>query len=190
MSSTNRGAIRSDYDFYMTSPATIRTFLQTFITYEPDFKIRNSRLFDACAGGNKLHDMPYPLVLREMGAKHIDTMDIRPDSRADIIADYLQARIAIKYDGIFINPPYVHCLQFIEKALTDVRRGGYVGVLVRLNFLGSIKRKLFFQQCMPKWCFVHSARPKFNGNRSDSTEYAHLVWQKGFNRTHSKLIVI
>ena len=44
---------------------------------------------------------------------------------------------------------------------------------------------------MPKYCFVHHRRISFTDDRkTDSIEYAHFVWQKGYNEQFTQLKVI
>lgn len=205
MSSTNRGYDRHASDYYVTPQKPIKEFLSAFLLEE---KIdRPDRLFflDPCAGGDELNEMAYPAVIEnELGAA-ITTFDIREDSKAEIIGDYLEAtNLANRYDVIITNPPFSLAMPVIKKALNDVKDGGYVVMLLRLNFFGSIERFPFFEDNMPKYTFVHHKRISFatkamNEKRkleglkpltSDSIEYAHFVWQKGNNQNFSKLFVI
>lgn len=77
-------------------------------------------------------------------------------------------------------------------------------MLLRLNFFGSRDRKQFFEENMPKYCFVHHKRisfipdyvneeiKKMGGKKmtADSIEYAHFVWQKGFRTDFTKLFLL
>ena len=69
----------------------------------------------------------------------------------------------------------------------DVADGGYVAMLLRLNFWGSKARQDFFKNNMPKYCYIHPRRMSFTEDgKTDSIEYAHFVWQKGNNPTFCK----
>ncbi len=95
-------------------------------------------------------------------------------------------------------------MQIIKKSIDLAPDGGYVIMLLRLNFFGSKDRFPFFEEFMPKYCYVHHKRISFipestqkqliaNGEKrmsSDSIEYAHYVWQKGFETEFTKLKVI
>jgi hypothetical protein len=77
-------------------------------------------------------------------------------------------------DLIMGNPPYSIAQRFIEHALP---RCGTLIFLLRLNFLGSLKRKEFWNQNKPDTLFVLSKRPSFRMTGTDMTEYAWYVWQ-------------
>lgn len=192
MSSTNRSDSR-DYhisDYYITPIEVIKEFLNKFIELEGKYVFK--LVLDPCAGGDAQHPMSYPKALEDFGIKgNIVTVDIREDSLAELKSDYLN--LDVKQQGfnvIITNPPFSHALEIIEKALDDIVDNGYVIMLLRLNFLGSKKRKPFWEANPPKYIFVHSKRISFFGNsNTDSIEYAHFVWQKN-NQDTTKLFVI
>ncbi len=190
MSATNRAAIRHDNDYYLTPMQTVKDFFTVFRLLEPAFNLSRARVLDPAAGGDTNNPMPYPLYLSAIGNKTVTTLDIRKDSKAAIKQDYLQWKRIKKYDAVFTNPPFEAAIAFITKALSDVKEGGFVGMLLRLNFLGSLKRKSFWLQHMPKWIIVHARRPSFIKGGNDSAEYAHIVWQKGYTPTQSRLVIV
>ncbi|MDR2572281.1 MAG: hypothetical protein LBD23_18560 [Oscillospiraceae bacterium] len=64
--------------------------------------------------------------------------------------------------------------------MIDVNDGGWIVMLLRLNFFGSKQRKPFWDKFMPRYVFVHHKRIGFTkGGGTDSIEYAHFCWQKG-----------
>ena len=202
MSSTNRnGHERHLSDYYITPHETVREFLYSFESYSDKGYI--NLILDPCAGGDETHGMTYPEVFKEKWWGKVDTIDIREDSPAAIHANYLNYKVPYKYDFVCSNPPFNLCCEFILKGLEDVVDGGYVAMLTRLNFYGAQKRKEFFQKMMPKYCFVHSKRPSFIPKdmrkklalegvkvHTDSTEYCHLVYQKGYEGDFTELRVI
>jgi len=125
--------------------------------------------------------MSYPVALNEeFNVGQIKTIDIRDDSLAEIKMNYLEYRADEKLDIVITNPPFFIALDVIKKALNDVRDGGWVIMLLRLNFFGSKQRKQFWDTYMPKYAFVHHKRLGFTGGGgTDSIEYMHCVWQKG-----------
>ena len=57
-------------------------------------------------------------------------------------------------------------------------------MLQRLNWLGSAKRKPFWDTAPLKEIYVHHKRAGFNPeqpNAKDSIEYAHFVFQRGYS---------
>ena len=191
MSSTNRGSKRIGYDYYVTPKNAIRDFLRNFVqqvTLDND-----AIILDPCAGGSATEDMSYPKVLSEFGFKNIKTIDIREDSMAETKNDYLNCIIALPPKMIITNPPFDRSIEIIKKALDDVDDGGYVVMLQRLNFMGGkTYKKVFWDEVgLPQYIFVHRARMGFTGDgKTDSIEYAHYVWKKGFRSEFSNIKII
>lgn len=199
MSSTNRGYERHVTDYYVTPLEPIKEFISEWFTdieSETDYNFvadRPDRVkwLDPCAGGDTKRGMSYPTVIRgAFDPSVLDTMDIREDSLSDIKGDYLNTPMR-GYDVIITNPPFYLAKEIIEKALNEVNEGGYVVMLLRLNFLGSKARKQFFETYPPEAIYVHHKRMSFTeDNKTDSVEYAHMVWRKGHTPEFTKLKII
>ena len=233
MSSTNRGAERQAADYYVTPIPAITTFLEAF---ERDRNIQSEKcgqpiigdaptyILDPSAGGDDENPMSYPAALSDFkpwGTNTVRTLDIRPDSLAEYRVDYLKDFVPWYREGhrldlveghrpdlIITNPPFSLALSFITKALRDVRPDGLVIALLRLNFLGSMKRQPFWKSRMPITIYVHSERMSFWTERAarlagktwagpsgvkgktDSIEYAHFVWKQGVYPQFAQLRVI
>lgn len=226
MSSTNRSNARDSHisDYYVTPISDIEIFLEKLIEVERELVYtmydENARIVDCCAGGNLevrdergikeiYHPMSYPEAIQKVFIERsFDTYDIREDSLAEHKCDYLTTKLDFEPDLIITNPPFGMAIPMIEKALSDVKDGGYVVMLLRLNFFGSKERKAFFDKYMPKYCFVHHVRIGFTEKKdsdgyvlfdkngvpkrgsTDSIEYAHYVWVKGENPDHTELYLI
>ncbi|MDP3066617.1 MAG: hypothetical protein Q8N08_07760 [Methanobacteriaceae archaeon] len=188
MSSTGRTGDRKDQDYYITPIVEIEKFLIEFNRIIP---LMGQAVLDPSAGGDGDHPMSYPTALEPYGCD-IVTMDIREDSLAQQKGDYLKKQfITPEPTVIMTNPPFRLAIEFIKKALKDVRPGGHVAMLCRLNFFGSQKRKAFWNGNMPVYTFVHNKRMSFTADgKTDSIEYAHLVWQRGVNPEYTRLKVI
>tara|TARA_R110000868_G_scaffold319286_9_gene580079 strand:- start:1824 stop:2384 length:561 start_codon:yes stop_codon:yes gene_type:complete len=78
-------------------------------------------------------------------------------------------------DLIFTNPPFSLAKEFIDHSLAH---SNTVFMLLRLNFLGSIKRHEWWINNPPTSLFVFSKRPSFTGTGTDATDYAWFVWDK------------
>jgi len=124
MSSTLRGYERHKSDYYITPVDEIIKFLNEFKEIEK----LNGFILEPCAGGDKNHKMSYPQALKKAGIKdnNIKTIDIRKDSRALIKKNYLKMEVKDDFDIIITNPPFKIARKIIEKALKDVKNGGYV----------------------------------------------------------------
>lgn len=194
MSSTNRSEARQEHiaDYYITPVNKIIEFLNEFNYVENIFQKPNTLILDCCAGGDQKHDMSYPKAIKYLYPdSDIKTIDVREDSKAEIIENYLNYNLEFSPDIIITNPPFNIAMDIIQKSLNDVKTGGYVIMLLRLNFFGSIQRFEFFKNNLPKYCFVHHKRISFlEKGGSDSIEYCHMVWRKGDNVDFTKLKVI
>ncbi len=201
MSSTNRKQNKRQVsDYYVTPPSCVKEFLSAWFTdlqqettdYNPIPERPDRMLWlDPCSGGDKNHGMSYADTLQsELGINPL-TIDIRPDSKAEIIADYLTYKLKSKPDIIISNPPFFIAQEFITKALSDITDDGYVIMFLRLNFLGTQIRKQFFDNNMPETIYVHHKRPSFTDDGgTDSIEYAHFIWRKGQKLSESILKII
>lgn len=202
MSSTGRGTVKMEADYYRTDPDEIRKFLNVWIQRSSSakflFQCKDLIILDPCAGGNTVpinwvmkrdregnatqvveipvSGMSYPIALN----RSVVTMDIRPDSPAKYIRDYLNDPCPT--DGppeiIISNPPFSHAWEFIKHSLKIVSPSGFVVMLLRLNFFGSKQRNEWFRNGnMPHEVYIHSKRLSFTPDgKTDSIEYMHAVW--------------
>ena len=197
MSSTNRHNAEKRHiaDYYVTPVKDIITFLGA-LDEEVSLDIWDKTILDPCAGGDLSHDMSYPKALREYYAipddwNGIKTIDIREDSLAETKCNYIETKLDYKPFLIISNPPFNQAMEFIKKALDDVEDGGYVAMLLRLNFLETKTRKDFFDNYMPTWIFVHHKRMSFtDAGGTDSVAYCHMVWKKNDYPKFAKIRVI
>lgn len=83
-----------------------------------------------------------------------------------------------KWDVCIGNPPYSLAQEFVIEAM---HRSHVVAFLLRLSFLGSQQRARWLRQNMPD-VYVLPIRPSFDGNGTDSCEYAWFVWGNGGSR--------
>lgn len=187
MSATNRGYERHKDDYYKTPYYIAREFLKAFLDNEGITNADVLKWADPSCGGDEDSEAVYPYILKQIvNPAVLSTFDIRDDSKANYICNYLETDIK-KHDIIITNPPFDLALDFIDKALSDVNAGGYVIMLLRINFYGSAKRVPYFRNNMPYATYFHANRPSFTMKGTDATEYAHFVWRKGENPEYSKL---
>jgi hypothetical protein len=183
MSATNRGTIRRAYDFYETPEEVTREFL--FEYFEGDFHV----ILEPCAGSGKMVK-----VLRDrFPLAWIEANDIRDSSLIPYVnkrytSDFLKMlKGDTDYDLIFTNPPYSLAEEIITHALETWSKATVV-MLLRLNFLGSQKRKSFWDKHPVSEIYVLSKRPSFTGKGTDATEYAWFVWRP--HTTKQRIVVI
>ena len=209
MSSTNRGGKRNDHDYYCTPVRFIRAFLQEWLTDDPEANacFKSGAVLDPCAGGNAQAvrwkngeqmvmvpptPMSYPAAIEGLGFKpYLFTNDIRADSPAGNHYDFLTWELPFAPDVVITNPPFFLAMEVIERALSVVKPGGYVVMLLRLNFYGSAKRFPFMRANAPQRAYVHHERMGFTpGGKTDSIEYQHAVWRRGYATLSTVLRVI
>jgi hypothetical protein len=213
MSSTWRSPAkeREPNDYYVTPISAIGDFIKAFQEDYPEFQ--PATILDPCCGGNSFiaeiinpetkeviqeqvneHPMSYPLALEKYSGwsgYKLGTVDVREDSFAERKESFLTMDIPIKFDLVMSNPPFRFAQEFVNKSLSVVREGGFVVMLLRLNFFGAKKRFQWWKSNMPIACYVHNDRMSFTDNKkTDSIEYMHCVWQKGVTAQYTRLKII
>lgn len=76
-------------------------------------------------------------------------------------------------DLIITNPPFSLAQEFIDYSISKSK---VTIMLLRLNFLGSIKRYEWWSNSPPTAIHVLSKRPSFTGSGTDATDYGWFIW--------------
>jgi len=170
---------RANRDFYATDPIAIQELYNKFWCF---LELSNSVWECACGNGHLVKG------LKEV-APHIDIFCsdiVRRDFPCEQI-DFLKSNTSY-YGDIITNPPYKYALEFISQGLSLVQGKRKVIMFLKLTFLESQKRKLFFDKYPPKYVIVFSKRIQaaINGNeemfkKSSAACYAWFVWEKGYH---------
>ena len=180
MSSTNRGAARITNDKYVTPAPAIDSLLDVL-----DIP-RHDSFLEPCRGDGAILDRV--------------ECEIKWYTEIDEGKDYLTTQFG-NFDLIITNPPFSLAIEFLEKSLSEAKSVFY---LLRLNFLGSQRRKPFWDANPPSHVMVLSQRPCFvwickdckypykpeftrtchecGGKvraQTDSIEYAWFGWDRG-----------
>lgn len=185
MSAANRsksagtGHERAYNDFYGTSDWITKAILPCL--KKPIYK---PVVFDPCAGDGAIYkavsevwtDSKFVGVEIDSCRKSFSNPDYNT-----ILGDYLKiddlSQLAYKPDILITNPPYSLAQEFIEKSL-KLLPDAEIAMLLRLNFLGSKKRKEFNKD-YPCNIYVSPRRPGFTNNgKTDATEYAWFVYNQ------------
>jgi hypothetical protein len=165
---------RAEHDYYATEPRAVELLLE-----QEQFA---PTIWEPACGEGHISE-----VLIEHGHGVIST-DLIDRGYGTGGVDFLtcDARIMrVPYD-IITNPPYKYSTEFAEKALELVADGQKVAMFLKLTFMESKKRKLFFQKYPPRTVYVSSGRLMcgFNGqfhmHSGRAIAYAWYVWKKGF----------
>lgn len=95
--------------------------------------------------------------------------------------DYLATDFGEKtMDVIITNPPFSLTTEFMEKSFRELKDDGTLIYLQRVNFLGAVKRVDFWQRVgYPEKFPILIPRPRFVTEKSDSTEYAWFIYDRG-----------
>ena len=166
MSSTNRRrGVRSNHDHYETPRYTLMSLLAHHQIKYP--------VLEPCAGWGSIAN-----ILKSNG--EVVTNDIDSDMPCDYNFNYLRWGPSNEFETILTNPPFNIAESIIKKSLQDCNPGNEVIMLLRLDFLGTEKRRLFWKDHPPKQIYALSKRPRFVRG-GDSNEYGWYVWEKGWS---------
>lgn len=153
MSATNRGSLRHSQDKYMTPVWCVHELLRGLNRPVKSF-------LEPCRGTGNIYN--------HVGADRKFSCEI------DEGVNYFNTPCP-QVELIITNPPFRFALPFLKKSLTEADTVCY---LLRLNFLGSQKRKPFWQANPPTNLVVLSRRPSFTFGGTDATEYAWFIWDR------------
>lgn len=152
MSSTNRGSIRNPKDFYPTPDFSFKPLL-------PHLD-RRGIFWEPAKGDGRLVRW-----MIEFGLE-ADGDDI--ETGCDYLDDNTPRHTVIT------NPPFSFAFEFCKNAISTAQN---IYFLLPLNFLGSQKRKDWFENHEPQSIFILSKRPSFRPDgRTDSNEYGWFYW--------------
>lgn len=180
MSATRMPRAARGFDFYETPAAAVEAIL-------PHLPCA-ADVLDPCAGrgailaalgGLPAGSQQTPLGRAWLRGFEIDRAHIDGEQRP-----YVGQRDALARDGwgrpglVIMNPPFNRAIEFVERALVEVERGGTVAALLRLGFLES-GRRIAFHAAHPSDVYVLARRPSFTGGRTDNAAYAWFLWGPG-----------
>jgi DNA-directed RNA polymerase subunit RPC12/RpoP len=163
MSATNRGAVRNEADFYKTPDKTIDLFFD-------NFTLTSGMILEPCAGdGAIIKAIVRAIQKNNWDYRYIIANEIRAEERdnlinsgADlvVISDFIKDGKITDASTIISNPPYSLAQEVIEHCF-EIAPNAEVIMLLRLNFLGSGKRKSFFNKYPVTQLYTLSERPSF-----------------------------
>ncbi len=172
---------RDEYSYYVTDPRLVRSVMNSlFEHYGEQLKLARNAL-DPAAGGCEWFPSVYPSVVSEFGFS-VDTLDIRADSRAAIIGDYLTHSVVDKYDLVITNPPFFNIVPFIQKMVADTRQGGFTLFLCHANFVSTKAGRALMNTLPIRHVWQHQLRPKMDvtAKSTDPRVYFHIGIQPGY----------
>ena len=171
MSSTNRGAIRHDADFYRTPERSVHALLDRV-----DLSDRNFGQWLEPAVGDGAIIKAFDSHSSDLDPRWL-SLDIHDRGMSEFSTftqqDYLSYVPAAPVEVIITNPPFGIAQDFVSHSLS-IANGAVVIMLLRLGFLGSKKRRDWWQGKEPDALYVLSERP--TGRGGDSCDYAWYCW--------------
>lgn len=164
---------REAFDYYATDPKAVEMLLELEqfapVIWEP-----------ACGEGH------ISKVLQAHGYQVISTDLVYRGFGDPEPLDFLKETLDGFEGDIITNPPYSTGLEFVQRALENVRPGGKVAMFLKVQFLEGQKRGAFFKDTPPRIVYISRSRLACykNGDMSVKPEsaiaYAWYVWEKGF----------
>lgn len=128
----------------------------------------NARRADVAWTAIEIREEAMPLLTRAVAAGGRTGLT----DRDDFLTAATRYAHVHRHDVVCGNPPYAEAAEHVARALSCAP---IVAMLLRLNFLGSQKRRDFWRR-HPADVYVLSERPSFDGDGTDATEYAWFVW--------------
>lgn len=153
MSATFRGAKRHEADFYKTPASAFKPLL-------PYLRKLPGPFWEPACGDNRLVKWMREFGLTAGGDDLKNGYDFLQDDSIRITT--------------LTNPPFSLAQEFCDHA---IRHSKHTLMLLRLNFLASVKRRDWWIQHTPSALFVLSKRPSFTEDgKTDATDYCWVYW--------------
>ncbi len=161
---------RVQHDYYATDPQAVEELLKV--------ESFDKNILEPCCGEGHISK-----VLEKHGymVKSSDLID-RNFGRGGV--DYLT--IKSWHGDIITNPPYKYAKEFVEHSIKIINPGQRVAMLLKIQFLESVKRRELFEENPPKYVYVFSKRTvcarngDFEKTPSSAVCYCWYIWEKGF----------
>lgn len=167
--SNHSSLTREVNDYYATDPKAVELLLE-----KEKF---SSRVLEPSCGEGHISK-----VLQDEGYK-VESHDL-VDRGFGTVKDFFDVE---KFDGdIITNPPYKIALDFVKHSLEIIPDGNKVAMFLKIQFLESKSRRIFFDEFPPKKIYVASSRlicamnGEFDKYKSSAACYAWFIWEKGY----------
>jgi len=163
---------KEEADFFETPPHVIEALLREYPP-PPGFKIIEPAAGDG-AIARMLIGRFYQVIALEIREAERDKLEwICPY----MICDFLETDKFYNWQGSYVgNPPFSLAYEFAKKCVESP--AVYVALLLRLSFLGSIKRAAFNNAHPPTALLIIAPRPSFTNGGNDQVDVAWFIWDK------------
>ena len=163
---------RAEHDYYATPPEAVEELLKV--------EKFTKKVWECACGEGHISK-----VLEAHGYEVIST-DLIDRGFGEGYVDFLKTeKTNIPFD-IVTNPPYKFAKEFAEKAIEVIADGRKVAMLLKIQFLESVKRRELFDKHPPMKIYVFSRRVgcalngDFEATANRAMCFAWFVWQKGY----------
>lgn len=166
----------AEHSFYSTDPHTLEIFLEAL---KRDGIELHTNIWECACGMGHLSE-----VLKSKGY-NVYSSDLIDRGYGVPNINFLQCTDSLTYD-ILTNPPYKYAQEFVQHALEISYSGGYVVMLLKIQFLEGKARRKLFDKNPPKYVYVNSERQAcyMNGDMSKKMSsaacYCWYIWEKGY----------
>lgn len=150
-------------------------------------------VLDPSAGDGRLfkwikkHKDHIAIDIRKKELKNWEKYNLAKKVRRREITDFLQTnpKDYPKVGSVITNPPFSLAESFVKHSLQFIKPKGYVVVLQRLGWIGTIKRSQWLQSSCLKYKVIITKRPiwEIDGvtkNSSDTVDYAFYIFKEGY----------
>ena len=169
---------REAHDLYCTDPiaATLLCSVEQFV----------GDIWESSAGLGHLSE---EFIKHGYTVYSTDLIDRGYDNNFVGTFDFLEWEDEPLAPNIITNPPYIHSVAFIEKAMKILPDGGKLCLFLKLQFLEGKARKLLFEKYPPRVIYVSSARilcakngdfEKMKKGGGSAVAYAWYCWKKNY----------
>lgn len=170
--SNHSEGIREINDYYATDPEAVKKLLE--------FEKSDDNILEPCCGEGHISK-----VLIDSGYL-VQSQDLIDRGYGVGNIDFLKSNMTWNGD-IITNPPYKHVLDFVKKSLNIIQNGKRVAMLLKIQFLETQSRYVFFKKYPPKIIYVFSKRIRCvkNGDfkrysNGSAMCYCWFIWEKDF----------
>jgi len=168
---TTRSDTAHPNDFYTTPPSCVEDLLKRV-----EFK---GNFLEPCSGTGRISKV----LIEKFGEENVTEID-KFDYGRDVVSNVDFLDYNRFHNNIITNPPYKLALEFVKHSLNIV--DGKVAMLLRINFLETLKRGKFLKGSCLKTVLCYSNRVKMwkddvYDTQGSAVFYAWFVFDKNYN---------
>lgn len=168
--------VRDPLDRYYTPPWCTRVLVDELWDRDPDLSPVGTSVLEPCCGMRDIAD-----VLEDDYGCMVDTVDVDPNSRANLITDFIRMPTTEVEtpEWVITNPPYsteyYHAIDFVKKSFEHEPTKG-IAHLLRMSMQEPCDNRVeFLKTYKPTYTF-YLPRPRYKWNKTDSVTSIWMIW--------------